>query len=408
MVSVQNKSDRVVIAGAGPVGLTAAYALIRQGISVLILESYANVPTEPRASTFHPPTMKLLETLGVADELHAMGIEVAKWQYRDLKEGLVAEFDLGSLADITRYPYRLHCEQHKYAQMLLAKVETSDLCEIRKGRTVVSARSDGKGISVSAEGPNGPEEVSGRYLIGCDGGRSAVRQAMGVSFEGQTFEERFLVLTTPFDYAPYGFRGTCYIADPERWYSMFKVPANGPPGRWRVVSPVTPGTSEDEAFDDDACQARIQAVLPHPDGGTFPIVHKNIYQVHQRIAGRFADGNMFLAGDAAHINNPLGGMGLNFGIHDALNLAEKMGAVMRGEASKDVFALYDRQRRTVAEEYLLAQTAQNKKDLEERNPVDRQKRQVEWRETAADPDKARAFLLRTAMFKSVERAESIT
>ena len=137
-----------------------------------------------------------------------------------------------------------------------------------------------------------------------------------------------------------------------------------PPGRWRVVSPVTPGTSEDEAFDDDACQARIQAVLPHPDGGTFPIVHKNIYQVHQRIAGRFADGNMFLAGDAAHINNPLGGMGLNFGIHDALNLAEKMGAVMRGEASKDVFALYDRQRRTVAEEYLLAQTAQNKKDLE--------------------------------------------
>ena len=87
---------------------------------------------------------------------------------------------------------------------------------------------------------------------------------------------------------------------------------------------------------------------------------------------------------------------------------ESQNRLMRGEASKDVFALYDRQRRTVAEEYLLAQTAQNKKDLEERNPVDRQKRQVEWRETAADPDKARAFLLRTAMFKSVERAESIT
>ena len=403
----KNKNDRVIIAGAGPVGLTAAYALIRQGIPVLVLESYTDLPTEPRASTFHPPTMKVLETLDVAQELHAMGIEVAKWQYRDLKDGLVAEFDLDSLADITRYPYRLHCEQHKYAQMLLRKAEKSDLCEIRKGRTVLSAKDGDDGVTIVADGPNGQESETGRHLIGCDGGRSAVRQAMGVSFEGQTFEERFLVLTTPFDYAPYGFGGTCYIADPVRWYSMFKVPADGPPGRWRVVSPVTPETSEAEAFDDDQCQARIQAVLAHPEGGDFPILHKNIYQVHQRIAGSFASGNIFLAGDAAHINNPLGGMGLNFGIHDAINLSEKIGAVYRGDATEGIFKLYDRQRRTVAEEYLLAQTAQNKRDLEERDPVMRERRQMEWRDTAANPKKAREFLLRTAMFKSVERAESI-
>jgi 3-(3-hydroxy-phenyl)propionate hydroxylase len=147
--------------------------------------------------------------------------------------------------------------------------------------------------------------------------------------------------------------------------------------------------------------------MPHPDGGTFPIIHKNIYQVHQRIAGRFAVGNVFLAGDAAHINNPLGGMGLNFGIHDALNLTEKMVAVYRGEASDDIFALYDRQRRTVAEEYLLAQTAQNKRDLEESDPESRAQRQKEWRETADNPEAAREFLLRTAMFKSVERERSI-
>ena len=164
---------------------------------------------------------------------------------------------------------------------------------------------------------------------------------------------------------------------------------------------------EAAAFDDDECQRRIQAVLPHPDGGTFPILHKNLYQVHQRIAGRFAAGNIFLAGDAAHINNPLGGMGLNFGIHDALNLAEKIGAVYRGDAKEDIFDLYDRQRRTVAEEYLLAQTAQNKRDLEERDPEARAQRQKEWRKTAADPEDAREFLLRTAMFKSVERARSI-
>jgi len=117
------KNDRVVIAGAGPVGVTAAYALLRQGIPVLLLESYADLPTDPRASTFHPPTMERLESLDVAEELHGMGIEVPKWQFRDLKKGLVAEFDLSILGDITRYPFRLHCEQHKYARMLLSKVE---------------------------------------------------------------------------------------------------------------------------------------------------------------------------------------------------------------------------------------------------------------------------------------------
>jgi 3-(3-hydroxy-phenyl)propionate hydroxylase len=403
----KNKNERIVIAGAGPVGLTAAYALLRQGIPVILLESYADLPTDPRASTFHPPTMELLESLEVADEVHGMGIEVPKWQFRDLKEGLVAEFDLAVLSDITRYPFRLHCEQHKYARMLLRKVEKMDGCEIRKSRNVVSAREDENGVIVTVDGPDGPEEVGGRHLIGCDGGKSPVRHAMDVSFEGLTFEERFLVLTTSFDYTGHGFGGTCYIADPDRWYSMFKVPADGPPGHWRVVSPVEADVDKATAFDDDECQRRIQAVLPHPDGGDFPILHKNLYQVHQRIAGRFAKGNIFLAGDAAHINNPLGGMGLNFGIHDALNLAEKISAVYRGDAKEDVFDLYDRQRRTVAEEYLLAQTAQNKRDLEESEPEARARRQEEWRKTASDPKAAREFLLRTAMFKSVERAQSI-
>ncbi|NQU69673.1 MAG: FAD-dependent monooxygenase, partial [Rhodospirillales bacterium] len=180
-------SDRVVIAGAGPVGLTAAYALLLQGIPVILLESYADLPTDPRASTFHPPTMELLESLDVADEVHSMGLEVAKWQFRDLKEGLVAEFDLAALDDITRYPFRLHCEQHKYARMLLSKVEKMDGCEIRKSRSVVTAREDENGVLVTADGPDGPEEIIGRYLIGCDGGKSPVRHAMDVSFEGLTF-----------------------------------------------------------------------------------------------------------------------------------------------------------------------------------------------------------------------------
>lgn len=397
----------VLIAGAGPVGLTAAYALLRQNIPVQLYDTYDSVPTDPRASTFHPPTVEMLEQIGVADDLLRMGIEVRYWQQRDRKKGKIAELDLAILSDLTKYPYRLHCEQHKYARMLLRRVEEmSPGCVHRKSR-VASARQDADAACLTVETAEGTREVKGRYVIGADGGRSAVRHSLGVTFDGVTFEERFLVLTTPFDFAPYGFTGTCYIADPVEWCSMFRVPADGPPGRWRVVFPESSGRTEAEIFNDAECQARLQNFFRHPEGKDYQIVHKNIYQVHQRIAGKFRVGRIFLAGDAAHINNPLGGMGLNFGIHDALNAAEKIGLVWRGEADESIFDRYDRQRRTVAEEYLLAQTAQNKRDLEERDPAAREKRQAEWRQTAADPKKARAFLMKTAMFESVRRAREI-
>ena len=186
---------------------------------------------------------------------------------------------------------------------------------------------------------------------------------------------------------------------------MFKVPADGPPGQWRVVFPMKPDATDDKIFGDDAVQARLQAF--HPLDGGYEVLHRNLYAVHQRIAETFRRGRVFLAGDAAHINNPLGGMGLNFGIHDALNLGEKLGSVWRGERGDALLDLYDRQRRTVAVEYLHAQTLQNKRDLEERDALARAKRQAEWRETAGDPDRALAFLRRTAMFEGVERARSI-
>ena len=398
-------NECVLVAGAGPVGVTAAYALLRQDIPVTLLEASELLPSDPRASTFHPPTMEMLEEIGLAAPLHAMGIEVKKWQYRDRKEGLIAEFDLSILSGLTRYPFRLHCEQFKYARMVLDLIREMPHCTIHMGAAVKSYEQTADGVRVAAEGPDGPLTFDGSYLIGCDGGRSEVRRSMNIKFDGFTFEERFLVLTTPHDFEPDGFAFTTYMADPDEWVSMFKVPADGPPGQWRVVFPMKPDATDDKIFGDDAVQARLQAF--HPLDGGYEVLHRNLYAVHQRIAETFRRGRVFLAGDAAHINNPLGGMGLNFGIHDALNLGEKLGSVWRGERGDALLDLYDRQRRTVAVEYLHAQTLQNKRDLEERDALARAKRQAEWRETAGDPDRALAFLRRTAMFEGVERARSI-
>lgn len=397
--------DQVLVAGAGPVGVTAAYALLRQDIPVTLLEASEDLPSDPRASTFHPPTMEMLDEIGLAEPLHAMGLEVKKWQYRDRKEGLIAEFDLGVLSGLTRYPFRLHCEQYKYARMVLEIIRTMPHCTVHMGAAVNNYTQDADSVSVTTEGPGGVRTFGGRYLIGCDGGRSEVRRCMGTKFDGFTFEERFLVLTTPHDFEPDGFAYTTYLADPDEWVSMFKVPAGGPPGHWRVVFPMGPEATDEEIFGDTAVQARLQAF--HPLDPPYEVLHRNLYAVHQRIAETFRQRRVFLAGDAAHINNPLGGMGLNFGIHDALNLGDKLGTVWRSEGDEALLDLYVRQRRTVAVEYLHAQTLQNKRDLEERDPAARAKRQDQWRETAGDPDKALGFLRRTAMFEGVERARSI-
>ena len=137
---IDNCEDRVLISGAGPVGLTAALALLNKDIPVTLIDSYKDVPTDPRASTFHPPTMELLEKINVTKEMLEKGLIVNKWQYRDRKKGIVAEFDLEILSDITKYPFRLHFEQHKYAQMLLNKVSNFKICRVIKNSTVLKSK----------------------------------------------------------------------------------------------------------------------------------------------------------------------------------------------------------------------------------------------------------------------------
>ncbi|MBL42112.1 MAG: monooxygenase [Rhodospirillaceae bacterium] len=405
---IDNCEDRVLISGAGPVGLTAALALLNKDIPVTLIDSYKDVPTDPRASTFHPPTMELLEKINVTKEMLEKGLIVNKWQYRDRKKGIVAEFDLEILSDITKYPFRLHFEQHKYAQMLLNKVSNFKICRVIKNSTVLKTYQDSNGVSIEYNDNDSTlKKINGKFLIGCDGGKSIVRQNLGVSFNGLTFEERFLVLTTSFNFKPYGFSGTCYISDPDEWCSIFNVPANGPPGHWRLVFPESSNRTKSEIFNDLECQKKIQDFFPHPESKLYDILHKNIYNVHQRIAGKFRVGRIFLCGDAAHINNPLGGMGLNFGIHDAMNIAEKIYLVWTKKDNEDIFDKYDRQRRTVAEEYLLAQTAQNKKDLEEKKTDQRIKRQKYLSDISKDNTSAKAYLMKTAMFESTKRANEI-
>jgi 3-(3-hydroxy-phenyl)propionate hydroxylase len=394
----------VVIAGGGPVGLVTALALARQGVDVVLLEAEDGIPQDLRAGTFHPPTVEMLDSLSLGPAMLEQGIKVPEWQIRDRRTGVVAQFDLGLLADVTPYPFRLHCEQHKLSRIAFDALSGLPNVKLLFGHRCTGFTQDAEGVTVQVQAPSGDLEIRASHLVGTDGARSVVRKAMRVEFDGFTWPERFLVFATPYDLRQQGFTGNAYIADPDEWCAIFIQPHKGPPGIWRVAFPTKPEMSEEEILSDAFVQSRIQGFLsPEQE---YEIAYRSVYKVHQRVASDFRDGRVLIAGDAAHINNPLGGMGLNSGIHDAMNLAEKLTAVLDG-GDEALLDRYVRQRRLTNIEYVQAITIRNKRLLEERDPEVRKEHLDELRATAADPQKARGYLLNSSMIASIARAQEI-
>ena len=399
--------QRVLIAGGGPVGLLCAWLLGRRGIAVTLFDENDAPQTDLRAATTHPATLELLSEDGLVEDMARVGLVAPIFQFWDRPSGeLVAQFDHALLKDDTRFPYVVQCEQFKTARLLLARLGAFANVDVRFQHEVVGVEQDDSAISVEVRGPDGIVRHSGTYLIGADGGRSTVRKVCGIPFEGFTWPERFIVLTTPYDFeARRGYCPRSYFADPGAWCNCFKVSADGPPGLWRTVFPTDPSQPEEDLTSDTAVQALMHKFFPAPE--PYEIVHRNLYVTHQRVAATFREGRALLAGDAAHVNNPIGGMGLNGGIQDAANLCEKLARVILDGASDRLLDLYDLQRRTIAVEFVQEQSIANKKRLEARDPEVRKRNLDELRATAADPERARAFLLRSSMIASQRRAASL-
>lgn len=398
-------TNPVVVSGGGPVGLVAALSLAKKGVNVIVLETCNDIPADLRAGSFHPPTVEMLDSLSIGHSLLKIGIKVPEWQIRDRKQGLIAQFNLNLIASETPYPFRLHCEQHKLSRLVFDALQQIPNAQVLFGHECVGFTQDEDGVTVRVKANDTMHEIRASYLIGADGAHSIVRKAANIEFEGFTWPERFLVFATTFDLKSAGFTGNAYIADPDEWTALFVQPHNGPPDIYRIVFPIQPDQPDEEALSDAYVQSRIQGFLS-PDR-TYDIPYRSIYRVHQRVAKTFHKGRILLAGDAAHVNNPLGGMGLNSGIHDAVNLTDKLANVLLNNANFDSLSLYDRQRRITNIEYVQAITIRNKKMLEERNPEIRAQRLQEIRDTAADPEQHRAFLMNTSMINSVRRAAQI-
>lgn len=392
----------VVIAGAGPVGLTLALRLARLGIHATVLEALDAPERDLRASTFHPPTLDMLDEDGITPQLIANGLIAPTWQVRMHATGEAAEFDLSILREHTLHPYRVQCEQSKLVDYLLARLAAAHpQVSVRFGHRVTALEDHAQGVTVVCESSAGTERIATRYVVGCDGARSAVRKHLGLGFEGETFPENVILAATDFpfhDHLP-GLSYINYCWKEDGTFSLLRLPQ-----LWRVSLYPDPGETVEAALEDAAIERRLQQICRN--GAGYRILAKRAYRIHQRVVARYRVGRVILAGDAAHINSPSGGMGMNGGIHDVFNLAPKLAATL---ASGDEAPLdhYERQRRPAALEHVLAQSGKNRARMQERDAVRRRAALAELQAIAGDPQRALKHLLNTSMITGLQQAEAI-
>ena len=401
-------SDRIIVVGAGPVGLCLALALAQEDIHVCVIEALgpANFLEQiPRAGTNHPSTLEMYDRIGLYQKLEPRGIKAPVfhyWERRGWK--LIAEFDHALLAGDTRFPYALQCERIKIVEEALALARAHPNIDVRLSTEFTGFEHGASGVTALVRNGAGEvERIPGRYLVSCEGARSIVRKDLDIEFEGFTETERTLNIEVSYDFRRHGFAERNYIADPTEWSNLFHW--KGPPDRWRVHFPIPPDEVEADVMKPDYLHRKLRGFIAFE--GEYVIRGSNLYTVHQRVAKKFRSGRCILAGDSAHVNSPIGGMGLNSGVHDAFNLADKLVAILRGTADETVLDRYERQRRHVAIQHTQLLTIQNKKRLAEQDPAVRATGQDDLRRIADDPVAARKYLLRTALFESLREAEQI-
>jgi len=393
---MQATKKHVLIVGGGPIGLVSAYLLSRAGIAVTLIERSDVLLDDLRASTFHPPTLQLLDSIGVAHTLIEQGLIARYSQQRDRHLGIIAEFDMQLLADVTPFPFRLQCEQFKLTRVLKERLNAFPDCRLLFGAKAVDVVQTNEVVRVEIEYDGATKILTGDYLIGADGAGSLVRQKSGIGFPGFTYPERFLSVSTEFDFKSI-MPDLCFVnyaSDPEIWYVLLRTPT-----LWRVLVPTSPEHTDAQSLDEGSIGETLQSLFPKKD--PYTLVHRTLYNVHQRVADTYRKGRVLIGGDAAHINNPIGGMGLNGGVHDAFSLSDKLIRVLVHGESESVLEDYEKERRGTAISFINESTARNKRNLEESNPSLRAKRQAELRRISESPVEAKEYLLKTSMIASL-------
>lgn len=290
----------ILICGAGPVGLSLATAFAHKGVPAILFEADSELNQEIRASTLHPKTLELFAQWGVTQAVIAEGNPVTQLMYWErATHECIATFDYATISDDTPFPFRLQCPQHVLTRTLKPIVEASPTVSVQMGHRLVRFADEGSHVTATFTTPEREVTIAGSYLCAADGSNSMIRQSLGLAFAGITYEDRFLLIGTDFDFTQlYPDLGPVnYIFDPQEWVIMLALP-----DLTRVVFRLRDEEDVMTAVSEPALRQRLWGFMggEHP----FNILTTQVYRVHQRVADTFRVGRVLLLGDAAHINTP--------------------------------------------------------------------------------------------------------
>ncbi len=344
-------APRVLIAGAGPTGLAAALRLAQCGVAVVVLEKRMQLGQAVRASVWLPPTLEAFEQLGILDGMLRTGLRARR--IACLRSGTtapVARFELGLLADETRFPFRLHLDQGSVTAALAAGLAAWPNVRLAFGAEVVRVDQDATGVAVRVRSALGERVERGAYLLAADGVDSTARTCLGIGMDGSAATGRLLEVMTPTDLRELvpGAEATTWIQAAGGCCGLLRLP-----NLWQIAMPLGEVQSDAAALDEAALRARLARLLPF-GASALPLVAREVRPVRRQVAASYAAGRVLLAGDAAHMVQTRFGLNMNCGLHDALAAAEAVLAALHTPAAADgLLDRYGRERRLIATTRLL-------------------------------------------------------
>jgi len=354
--------DGVIVAGAGPVGLVTALVLARASVPVTVIDGEPEIIRAPRAIVYHAPTCEELDTLGLLDDLKRIGVIKQDYNFRTVDGTVLAAPHMSVLTqDDTAFPFNLHLAQHQLGGVIMQHLLRLPHAQVRWNTKLTGFTQGGEGVTVEAATPYGPVSLHAQWLIGADGGRSTVREAAGLSFDGYTWPMRLIATNVWYDFEADGFARANFVLDPDYWAVIVKINNDG---LWRVTYGED-ATLPKESYRDRIANHYQKLML---GGGPWRLDAAAPFLVHERCAESFRAGRVLLAGDAAHVCNPMGGYGLTSGLLDGIALGGALAAIIKGEPSEALLDRYAEERRRVFREITGPAAAENLRRMSERNP----------------------------------------